>query len=56
MKLPQTVYVTSDLNSDDLKGLLAFRGRFDAAEDDEQTMGIYQLVTTKRIRKIAQIR
>lgn len=56
MKLPQTVYVTCDCNSDDLEGLLAWQNLFDAAEDDEQTVGIYKLAETKRVKKVVLIK
>lgn len=54
-KLPSTVYVTCDLNSDDFAGLLAWRELFQAAEDDEQTVGIYKLVEIKRVKKVLRV-
>lgn len=59
-KLPKTIYVTADLNSDDLLGLLAWRRLFDAADDAagdyEQTVGVYHLVETKRVKKVVSVR
>jgi hypothetical protein len=55
-KLPQRIYVARYNNNENGEDLLAWRDPFNAADDEKKEVGIYELVETKVMQKILDIR
>jgi hypothetical protein len=56
MTFPKQIFVRVETDGDGDKFLLAHSKLFDAAEDDQRTVGVYKLVGTKKVCKVVQVR